>query len=410
MKKLLLLSLIFTPLFVSSQSRYYLIYDKTKSATMGAELLSTAHFMFSTVEGQYLKPKLFKEKKWTGKALNVGYRLSKTVIIDKTMADFWRVFQHEVFGHGARAREYGYFESRYTIYFPQGGGSIYYGSVSNGRRLSEEESILRTTGGVESTMLLANALRNKWLQSGQISSSETYLYAHAFIDQASYIRSIEEEGNSSLHDMYKYYWMINTLHGYGLEQTPFTVEYLKKRAWINYANPLRYYALWVLLKEYIWDGEESADLPMIPIGKYEYLPLFRMGLSPFGTEIYIEHFLRTDQSVSSLYARIGDNFFGQHWGGGISKTNVVNNNWMSLDATLDFWRQPDMILGGEELEEKEAGLGGAIRLGLAIKLAEGDRPIHLYSTFGYKTAGYLEGEYFKDGLFIRAGLRLLKLN
>ncbi|MCG8332116.1 MAG: hypothetical protein MI974_30810 [Chitinophagales bacterium] len=410
MKKATLLILLLTPFLAKAQSRYYLLYDRTKSPVMGAELLSTAHYMFSSVEGQYLKPQLFKEKKWTGKALNIGYRLSKTVIIDKTLTDFWKVFQHEVFGHGARAREYGYFESTYVIDFPQGGGKIYYGPHSGNRMVSDEEFIMRTIGGVESTTIFANALRNKWVQSGQIPYSEAYLYYSNFIGVSRYIRSIDEDNNTSFHDMFSYYRQMNRHYDYDLEETPFTVEYLKKRALVNYFNPLNYYALWVLLKEYIWSGNETAVLPMIPIGKYDCLPFFYMGVSPFGTEIYVENALRTDQSVINAYVRIGDDFFGKHWGMGINKTNIINNAWLGVDAGLDFWRQPALVLGGEELDERDAGIGGAAKLGLAFKISKGDYPLSIYSTIGYKTTGYLQGEYLKDGVFVRAGLMLLALD
>lgn len=377
---------------------------------MGAELLTTGNYMFTNVEAQYFKPQLFKENKWTGKGLNIGYRLGKTLIIDKTLADFFRVFQHEVFGHGSRNRAYDYNDARYQIGFPSGGGLIVYGTPPQNRVLSIHESIMRGIGGTEGAMILSNTVRHKWLESGLIQSGETYLFATSFISASRYVRSDTEDIRSSLSDIQRFFVRINTVNGEDIDDTDFDIDYLKKRSRINFFNPLRYYAIYVLIKDYIILGKEKVKLPMIPIGNYQYLPLFRTGFNPFGTELYVEQFLRNDQSLNSLYFRLGDDFFGEHWGGGVYKSNIINNNWLSVDANLDIWNQPELILGGTELETVDAGWGGAMKVGLSIKLFRNDHPVNFYTQIVGKTAGYLEGEYLKEGVWVRAGLSLVNLN
>lgn len=394
-----------------AQSKYLLVYDSSLSPMMGSEIITSCHFIFSETENKYLQPHLFKNpnKKFGKGMLNGIYRFGKTVIIDATKVDFLRVFQHEVFGHGSRLREFGYTKNRFQISFPSGGGLTSYGTAPQNRIKTLEEEIMIRLGGSESTMLLSNKIRNNWLATGMINISEAHLYASSFISFTRGINNTDIESATLSNDIYNFYLKMNQLNGINVAETPFTVDYLKKRALINYLNPLQYYALLTLLKDYIVLGKEEVKLPMIQIGKYEYLPLFRMNLSPFGTELYLENFLRSDQSLNTLYIRLGDRVFGeQHVGIGLKKTNVYENDWLNLDLELDIWKQPDMALGGKSVQLKEEGIGGAFKGGLSVKLFKGDHASSIYGLFGYKSAGYLEGEYLEQGFFSRIGLMLMK--
>lgn len=164
----------------------------------------------------------------------------------------------------------------------------------------------------------------------------------------------------------------------------------------------------MLIKDYIILGKEDAKLPMIPMGRYKYLPLIRMGLTPFGTEIYIENFIKSKKSLSTIYVRIGDKIFHEFYGVGIKKTNIIQNNRLKLGSEFDLWKQPRMELGGEEIIIKNAGIGFALKLGLGIKLFDKPNASYIHGVFGYKSAGYLEGEYLREGFFTRIGLMLIK--
>lgn len=50
---------------------------------------------------------------------------------------------------------------------------------------------------------------------------------------------------------------------------------------------------------------EEGPLPMIPIGDYRYLPSFRAGFTPFGTEYYAENFLIKDHKPIYFYLKGG---------------------------------------------------------------------------------------------------------
>jgi len=68
----------------------------------------------------------------------------------------------------------------------------------------------------------------------------------------------------------------------------------------------------------------------------------------------------------------------------------------------------EMVLGGEEFQTKKEGIGAALKLGLGIKLFDKPNASYFYGVFGYKNAGYLEGEYLREGFFTRIGIMLIK--
>lgn len=404
----LILILTISPL--KSQSNYQLVYQPRLSTMMGTEIIATANYMFLEVESKYLKPRLFQKpnKKIRNGILNGFYRLGKTIIFDVTRDNFLTVFQHEVFGHGARLREYGFTKNRFYVGFPNGGGTAWYGIAPENRIKSLEEEIMIRLGGNESTMLLSSKIRNNWVQSGTIDIREAFLYARSFIGTSAYIRNTDVETATPSNDIYSYYKRVNQLNNVDLDETPFTIDYLKKRALINYLNPLQYYAIYTLVKDYIILGKEEVRLPMIPIGRFQYLPLIRMGFTPFGTEMYIENFIRTDKSLNTIYLRIGDGIFHDFYGLGLKKTNILLKNRLKIDGEFDVWKQPKMDLGGETIQSVKAGVGAAVKLGLGIKLFDSPNASWFYGVFGYKSPGYLEGEFLKEGFFSRIGLMLIK--
>lgn len=402
--------LLLTTLKVLSQSNYQLVFQPGLSTIMGTEIVASTHFLFLDVEKKYLKPRLFNKpnRKLRNGLLNTFYRFSKTVIIDLTRDNFLRVFQHEVFGHGARFREYGFRRNSYYVGFPNGGGFASFGDPPENRIKSFEEELMIRLGGMESTALLSNKIRDNWMQSGMLDLGEAYFYASSFLGMNNYIRITNENLATLSNDVYNYYRTINRLNNIGLNETDFTIDFLKKRAVINYLNPLPYFALYSLIKDYIILGKEEIKLPTIPLGRFNYLPLIRMGFTPFGTEILFENFIRTDKSLTTVYFRKGDNKFHDFYGFGIKKTNIIKKDRLKIDGELDVWKQPEMTLGGEELQTVKEEIGAALKIGLGIKLFDEPNGSYFYGTFGYKSAGHLHGEFLRGGTFTRIGLLLIK--
>jgi hypothetical protein len=410
--KLLLLFFLGLAQVLAAQPIYYLSYDRDKSAKMGAEDILTFNRAFAEWQDSYMLPQINDNKGLWNKSLAVTYRLGKTVIIDNVWNDLIRLIQHEVFGHGARLRELGYTKNKYSITFPSpwfgGGGTATYGRREEGRVHGLTESITPRFGGVEATSVMANSIRSKWLASGKIYYREAYTYYRSFNGLTRYIMNTRNDETEMINDMFSYTKTLSFAYGIPLEESPIRIEDLKRKVIINYFNPLQYLALYALIKGYIWDGNTEMELPMIPIGSVDYFPIVRMGLTPFGTEVYVENFFKLDKTLHLLQVRIGDGVLDNSWGLTYHNNRLLDKPWIWLQGDFNFWNQPSMKLGGDEFVDTRAGLGGAVQLGAHFKILRKENLANIYLQTGYKTAGFLEGERLRAGWLVRFGLSFVQ--
>jgi hypothetical protein len=100
---------------------------------------------------------------------------------------------------------------------------------------------------------------------------------------------------------------------------------------------------------------------------------------------------------------MGDQFLDQFWGGGIAVHKSFSKP-LQLGITVDGWQQPAMELSeGFSTFWTEKGFGGRV-LGEISLHTKSEFPIGLYSQFGYKTTGFIEGEQLDKGMVLRLGL------
>ena len=409
MKKILFsVLLIFSFKNLQSQAIYYLIYDRDKSEKMGAEDILAINRAFATWQDSYMIPQINDNRGLLNRTLSVSYRFGKTFLLDNIWNDLSRVVQHEVFGHGSRLREAGYTRNRYYIQFPApfygGGGTATYGRREEGRFIGRAEKNSFRFGGVESNTIMANSIRWKWFSTGKIYYREAYQYYRTFNNVTRYIRNTSNDESNGINDMYSYTNTLADAYDMPLDDSPLRIEQLKKKMLINYFNPLQYLAVYALLKGYIWDGNTEMEIPMLPIGPIEYFPIVRMGLAPFGTEVYVENLIRHQNTLHLVQARFSDGLFDKAWGVAYANNRIIDNKWLWLQGELNVWNQPGMELGGEELVQTEDGMGGAIQLGAHFKTSKKENSSAIYLQAGYKTAGFLEGERLRETWLIRFGL------
>lgn len=417
---LILFIISFTNL--SAQTNYNLILDRNYSSSAAAEDLITIHKAVYTVEGIYLKPKLFNEDIWYKKVFGIAYRFGKTVLIDNSIDHIISLTQHEIYGHGARYREFGYVNNHYHISLPPpydcGGGLAFRGDwkYEGNRRISYHEHLAVYSGGMEANTVLAQTLITKWLSKKSINYRESYLYFSNRHNITSYIlftslcSNDDNCENSKSNDVINYLQYLNIDNGYYFpDNYIFTIDDLAKQSWINLLDPFQFYAIFTYFKTYLWDGKEDQEFPMIRIGEIGYLPSFHLGLTPFGPEFYFENYFVFKNRILSGYYRQGDKTFINFFGFGFEGHNLFNNNFLSLNTKIDLWDQPVLKLGGNEIKETGGGIGGALSATLLFKVLKNERPVSIYTQLGYKTAGYLEGERLDDGLIIRLGLSFTEI-
>jgi hypothetical protein len=406
------LSLLFLLIFLNSsaaiaQNSYTFMVDKTFSSPVGAENLLSIQGLSYNLENRFLRRTWFDESSWSGKALGISYRLGKTVLVDDVIDDFAILLQHEVYGHGARAREYGYGNIQYTFspIFPYGEGSGTTGwEYPPGRSYSFDEDLSATIAGVEATSILSKRLQLRWLQRGSMNYRETILYSRGSMGLAGYLWFTkwglkDSEGN----DMRDYESAINEREGCPEpDQHKLTVDDMAKQSLIMGFDPFQYYSLYTLFKTYLFSGEESFEMPMIHLGETSYLPSFRLGLSPFGSEIYFDNYLVRADNVMDVYFRYGIPTFHQFWGLGFYAMNVLEAGPCTFDVGFDVWNQPALDIS--LTSSARSGLGGAMSFRVLVKLLETFASVGVVGEMKAKTSGYLPGEPLSDALVLRAGL------
>ena len=91
-----------------AQVHHQLVWDRHFSSPVAAENLQTLHWGLYAVQDRVLKPRWDAEKTTSRKLLGLTYRLGKGILLDYPVDFMLALVQHEVFGHGARAREFGF--------------------------------------------------------------------------------------------------------------------------------------------------------------------------------------------------------------------------------------------------------------------------------------------------------------
>jgi hypothetical protein len=386
--------------------------DKTFSAITGAENFLTIDRVAYSFENKLLLSTWFNENSVAGKTIGISYRLGKTIILDAVFDEYIALLQHEVYGHGARAREYGLNDITYALNlsYPYGSGTGWTSfQYPPGRPFSPDQDLLFTTGGVEANTLLSKHLVLNWLQRGAINYRETLLYTRSSNDLTQYLWRTkwgihDVEGN----DMLAYEAEINQREGhFDPSDYKLTLNDLAKQVLVIGLDPFQYFSLYTYFKTYLYLAEENFEFPMIDLGHFKYLPSFRLGLTPFGSEVCFNNYFVHSAKVTELYLRYGVPTFHRSWGIGLHATNIIEYDPFTFDIGADVWNQPVVSSYDYDITESKGGLGGAMSCTVYLRLAETFATVRLMGEFETKTMGYLPGEALSDALVLRAGLSFI---
>jgi len=322
------------------EAEYKLGWDIHFSPYAGGEDLLFVHRSLERAGGYFIEN---KPVRYTKNGRGVLWRLSDLMAVWLPLNCLVVTIQHEVFGHGYRIREIGYSKADVTGYeigvplpYGEGGGSTSY-SYSNELTTTDETAI--SMAGVESTAILSQLTALHWLEANRIDPRQSMLYLDARYDLPLYIGTVKTRGGHDGHDITGYLQTLN--------QT-YTSHYLsgarlRSLSWINLADPLTYYALYSWGR-YIGCGKETI-IPMIPVGHgYRYLPSVRLGLTPFGPEVFFDNYLLKGSCPTYFYLKGGGHSDNTYLGIGAYAPSIWKLNKWSFGARFDAWRQPKLLL------------------------------------------------------------------
>ncbi len=390
----LLAILLLLATFGYSQDRYHLIYEKDLGQHFGGENLLLANHLWTELDKELLSPNLFPEEKVWGNRI---YRFGKLLLLDYPFAFLIPSLQHEYFGHGFRAREYGSRVTNLQITLPPPfqleTPSVNYEPIIH---RTAQEQIAMIISGVEANAIFSEKMHRNVLLRETINYHDALLYIYANNDLTGYVTFGINLGG----DVNAY---LNALNDYYSEGE------LKKEKLFRYGvlgilfDPVNYYAF-ASIFNYGWRGQSDTNIPFIFLDeRVKFLPKIGFILSPFGPEVYLDNYLKIGDQIYSLYMGQSDKTFAKFWRVKGQFWNVPLATNLYLGGQLQLWQQPDLTLWGDRQNTTVEGFGGAFigRLNYDWQQAP---LLGLMLEAGYKSGGFMQGERLEKGLILRGGL------
>jgi hypothetical protein len=395
----------------NNQTYLPLLYSPKLDMRTGEETITSIHKGVSYFEDKLIGTKWFSEKNILGKTGGVAGRLTKYALLDIPVDYFSVILGHEFFGHGSRYREFNIDGIHYSFMLPppygKGGGE----SSKNGALpVSYHQLLSIWSGGIEIHPGINRVLSLRWMSRNEMSYREASQYFWSFQIFITYIQDTKEDlfDGTTDNDIRAYTRIINAQAVYTEpDNIKMSVKDLKSKMMINAVNPFLFYSLYSMIKTYLWDGNQSNEVPMISFGDVKYLPSLRAGFTPFGIEYHLDNYIILKNITSLIDIRYGDKTFYNTWGGvGIYVQNIKRLTRFSFDVNLNIWKQPGLKFGNDKAELKGNGIGGAFSIRGYYDFPNTEIPVSAILELGYKSIGFQEGYSLDSSPILALGLAL----
>ncbi len=392
MKKLLSLLLCTAPLLAGHahayETSFTLDIDKYYSPYMGANLLFSAWRGYEAVDDIVA----------SGTAGNTSncMTLVRTgkLAFEVTLANFLMVIQHEVFGHGARAREFNVSNVGYHINVFTGKTTYPYSSFA---QLSVNQQAAMSSGGVEATSIFAAQIENSFFRNGEVDSRAAVLYLLNTFDESLYAFSttssvMHPDNDANAYLLYVNNWFENS--------TALSSQKMKNSMIWSWLNPMIYMSGFSLIK-YLFMGDNTLNFPTLHIGDARFLPTTRVLFAPYGPEyqLLVNLFTKEDKFVG-VNLRYGRTSGKTSWGADLIVAPLANYECFYVENKLSIWHQPHLLQNYAPQNTNKYGFGEFLTL--YYKLARG---VYALGEVGYKVSGYMPGRQLSRGVYWNVGVR-----
>lgn len=275
--------------------------------------------------------------------LGVASRAMELSLVQMPVTALGVMLSHEIFGHGARARELGFdpsyeFRPPPPYYLPIHGGSAFtlYGPRDLPPTLDEE--LVLTLGGPESDELQVRHVELNGFRTGQLRQGALLLYlGNRFRPGSSLVR----EGN----DRARYSDLIAARYAADRESVR---EELETATWISLVDPLFIYAWYALFVPMVAQGERVVAYPALEIGGavrlsggYRPLPV------PWGLEHQVTALVGGDLGSAALRLRLGQGPGEGSFAVQLDVRDVPVHDRIAFGASVELWSQPELILASD---------------------------------------------------------------
>jgi hypothetical protein len=368
------------------------LFDRAMTPGAGASVTNSVARLLARGEDQFVPLRLFRDEGTLRRATNAAYRLVKLGLVDDPQENWFRVANHELFGHGGRLRELFDGAISYELLPPppygRGGGATFFEFT---RTPTVEEVLAVTVGGMEANYVLARSIAQDAITEGRWNYRDALRYFYSEYDTIRYIRSVdplEEEGHD-VGDFLRIYNNVATRAGEGT----ISPRRLRRNSLASFANPLLAYSYYSTFVSYVWQGRPTAPVPMIHFGATRYLPIVRFHLTSFGAEFVLDNaFVRNGRFINVTLTS-GQTVGARTWSLGALATRIASVRQWTIGGEGTVWHRPEW---GEQFAvtaSRDVAARGALSVAF---VAQG----------GFKTEGFAPGDRLHQGGFLRIGAAL----
>ena len=337
-------------------------------------------------------------------------RVLRTALLDAPVAWWFGVVEHEVFGHGGRARELGS-SAGFHLGSPWAGRTSY--STFDAGGLSDEDLLRVYAGGSEANGSTATGIERE-LAAGRSARPLEWLFlaSNRLVASDYVLRTTPDpmKDPAGFHaewsgggDVARY---LGYLHARYHGQTTVTptgsspaliAQYrrLRRQAYWNAADPGTWLSLWSVGRQ-IGTGRESAPLPLPTLAGRRFLPILSSDWLPDGGVASLEAVFSSTERNSpddrarwrSIVLRRGRGPGGAFGALGAASERILRREWVRVGAEIELWSRPGRRAGG----------------GLRLRFTNPKgRLAGSFVEVGAKSAGHWPGRPAGTGLMIRIG-------
>ena len=346
-------------------------------------------------------------------ATGVSIRLFRTILLDQPLAYWFVVLQHEAFGHGGRAREFGSSAS-FHLGSPWQGKRSYATFSTDG--LSDEDLLRVYAGGSESNAWSATLLERELVAGRSMGPMEWLYLLRSRLVVSDYVLRTTPDPEKDPEGFYRewtgggdvanYLGYLNTLHLGEPGITPsgssptVVAEYhrLRHQAYWNALDPGVWLSLWAVGR-HVLNGDEPGRIPLPRLAGRRFLPVLSADWLPDGGVVSLEAIFgskggagpKRGPSWFSFVLRRGRGPAGGFQAMGAAADRLWQTRKLQLGGEVEIWRQADHTLGG------------GVRLRL---MKRNGRLKNLFLDAGVKSDGHWPGRPAGVGPFLRLGLNI----
>lgn len=342
------------------------------------------------------------------RADSAALRTVRTLVWDLPVGWWFGVAQHEVFGHGGRAREF-HASPGFHLGSPWGGRDSYASFDAEG--LSTEQRLFIYAGGVEANDVAATFLARRAVEGVRLRPLDLIVLAANRFTLSDYILRTTPDPADDPGGFYaeyagggdaaNYLGLLNTLASGTTGISPSAVDpavdtqyrRLRRQAWWNLADPGAWWALASVTRQ-VARGDDAPPLPLPRAGGWRFLPLLSAEWTPSGGQASLEWVMAPAAprervpSWWSVVVRRGEGPAGPFGAAGAAVAEALPAGPLLLGGTVEAWRDPEHGLGG----------GARLRGRVARGSARG-----LTFDLGVKSQGYWVGQPAGAGPYVAVG-------